>query len=321
MKRIKGVFVLACALMVSAAVSAQTLDDVHNSFNAAAELINGKKFVEAIPVLEKTVSQGMAVGADAMPVVQQAQGLLPVCYLRKGLIAASAKNYEEAIASLDKAAELGELYGKLSIRTRAISTISKVYMASGADAFNSKDYAKAIEIFTKGYEKNPKDLQLALQLAKSYAESGDMAKASEVYTNIISMGDKHSSFKEPADQAKQEFTTYILVEASKAAEGNKLDEVIASTDKILSFDANNAVAHMLRVQVANNVKDYDKVIAMGEAAAAAQTDDVNKSNAYFLLGAAYQNKDNKAKAIECYKKVLAGDNVATAKQQIAALSK
>ena len=321
MKRIKPIFALACALMMSVAVSAQTLDDVTNSFNKAAELINAKKFVEAIPELEKTISQGTAVGADAMPTVQQAQGLLPVCYLRKGLMAASAKNYDEAIASLDKAAELGELYGKLSIRTRAIGTISKVYMASGAEAFNNKDSPKAIEIFAKGYEKNPKDLVLALQLAKSYAESGNMEKASEVYTHIISMGDKHSTFKEPAEQAKKEFTTYLLIDASKAAEGNKLDEVIAVTDKILSYDPANAVAQMLRIQTATNVKDYDKVIAMGEAAAAAQTDEVHKSNAYFLLGAAYQNKDNKAKAIEAYKKVVAGDNVATAKAQIAALSK
>ena len=77
----------------------------------------------------------------------------------------------------------------------------------------------------------------------------------------------------------------------------------------------------MRLQTATNLKNYDAVIGFGEEAASTQPTELDKSNAYFLLGAAYQNKNDKAKAIEMYQKVTEGPNAATAKAQIAELSK
>ena len=67
--------------------------------------------------------------------------------------------------------------------------------------------------------------------------------------------------------------------------------------------------------------DYAKVIELGEAAAAAQPDETEKSDVYFILGAAYNAKEMKPQAIEALKKVTAGDNVAAAQKSVAELSK
>ena len=321
MNKLKLVAALFAAALVSGPLAAQTVDEVNTKFNEAAELINAKKLPDAIPALEQTIELGLKVGEEALPTVQQAQKLLPNCYYYKGGITARSGDMEGALAALTKASELGELYGDMKTVNNAKNLISQVYRALGADAFNNKEYAKAAEIFSKGFEANPTDTELGLNLAKSYAEMGDKAKAYEVYGQIIALEGRHSKYAEPAQQAKEEMATYVLLDAQEAAKNNNLDEVVALTQQVFDVDSTNAAAAMFRLQTATNLKKYSDAVKFGEFAVTVQTDPALKSDAYFLLGAAYQNLENKDKAIAAYKNVLAGDNVATAKAQIDALSK
>lgn len=317
---------VAAALFVIGGVNAQTATDVGKKFNAAAELINGKKYAEAIPLLQEAIDMGVKVGPDALATVQQAQKLLPQCYFRKAVAAAQAAQFDAAVADLTKASELGELYGDLSTANNAKRMISQVYTAMGASAFNSKDYAKAVEIFAKGYEANPNDTKLGLNLAMSYCELGlndstYMDKGLDVYKNIIALENRHSKYKADAATAKEKVVYYLMLNVPKLAEEKNYEEIMKVADHIVAIDSTNAQGNLLRLQTATNMKDWDKVIALGDAAAALQPTPELQSDAYFLLGAAYQNKENKAKAIETYKKVTAGNNVETAKAQITLLSK
>ena len=318
MRKMKMKAALLCALLCAGAAFAQTPEDVAQKYNAAAELYNAKNYAQAVTALEEVVKMGLEV-PDASQTVQDAQKLIPDAYFRKGLGEASGKKFEEALASFAKAEELAGLYGVTAVKNNAANMAGRVYMILGGTAFNGKDYPKAIEIFSQGYAKDPNNTDMALLLAKSYAESGDLTKAIEVYQNIIGLESTHSKYANPAAQAKEELTTYLLIEASTAAQANDLDAVKVATDAILAYDATNAAANMVRLQAATNAKNWDAVIEFGEAAAEAQTTPEEVSNAYFLLGAAYQNKDNKAKAVEMYRKVTAGPNVASAKQQIGVL--
>lgn len=194
-------------------------------------------------------------------------------------------------------------------------------MAQGGDAFNSEDWATAISVFSKGYAANANDTAIGLLLAKSYAESGDMESATEVYTSIMALEARNSRFAPDAEKARTELSTYLLIQAQEAAAANDFDGVIEKTGAILEFDEANAAATMMRIQTATNLSNFDAVIEYGDQAIETQADDESKSNAYFLVGAAYQNKENTAKAIEMYRQVTAGANVDTAKAQITALSK
>ncbi len=326
MKRVKMMLAVCAALFTVGSLSAQTATDVGKKFNAAAELINGKKYAEAIPVLQETIDMGVKVGPDALATVQNAQKLLPKCYFYKAMIAAKGNQFETAVADLTKASEMGELYGDLSTANNAKRMISQVYTAMGASAFNAKDYAKAAEIFAKGYAANPNDTKLGLNLAMSYCELGlndttYMNKGLDVYKNIIALESKHSKYKADAATAKEKVVYYLMLNVPKLAEEKKYDEIMKLADHIVAIDPTNAQGNLLRLQTATNMKDWDKVIALGDAAAELQPTPELKSDAYFLLGAAYQNKENKAKAIETYKKVTAGGNVETAKAQITLLSK
>jgi hypothetical protein len=89
-----------------------------------------------------------------------------------------------------------------------------------------------------------------------------------------------------------------------------------------------ALAAKIRLEAYNGKKDYAKVIALGESAAAAQVDAEGKSAIYFIVGAAYNAKYNgsnntdkasMAKAVEYFQKVTAGANVEAAKAALEAL--
>ena len=119
------------------------------------------------------------------------------------------------------------------------------------------------------------------------------------------------------------YTNNKIAELQKA---NDFDGIIAMSETI----ADKALAQKVLVQAYFLKKDYAKVIALGETAAAAQADDEGKSAIYLLVAAAYNaqynaggNKDAslRDKAIETFKKVTSGAGVEAAKAALADLTK
>ena len=111
------------------------------------------------------------------------------------------------------------------------------------------------------------------------------------------------------------------MEAVKLSDEKKYAETEVLLDSALTVVPESAELNMLYLQTLNNTKQYDKLIAAAPQAIDAQQTPELKGDATFLLGAAYQNKENYAKAIETYSQVTAGNSVETAKAQIEALSK
>ncbi|MDE5694741.1 MAG: hypothetical protein K2H77_02025, partial [Alistipes sp.] len=99
------------------------------------------------------------------------------------------------------------------------------------------------------------------------------------------------------------------------------DGIIAMADAQLEKNPESALFQNVRLQAYANKKDYAKVIELGEAAAAAQTDEADKSLMYYLLGAAYNARDMKQQAIDAFKQVTAGPAAQSAAAALAELSK
>ncbi len=315
MKKVKLLLVLAAASCICGAASAQTLNDVNTKYNEAAALITAKQYDKAIPVLEATIDMGLTVGADASSTVSQAQKHLPGLYLRYGAALCGAGKLEEGIVQLMKAVELGEFYDTNTER-QARSAISTAYKVMGGEAFNSEDYARAIEIFAKGYEVDPTNTELASYLADSYAESGDLDNALKIYSDIAALESRHSRYKEAAGAAREKIMYYLTLRAREMAGNGQVEDAYKMFGDILASDPSNADVHLMRIQTATNASHWSRVIEWGEDAAAAQTTPERQSDIYFFLGAAYQNSDNVPTAIATYEKVTAGANVAKAREQI-----
>lgn len=321
MKSVKVILMTVAATFILGSAAAQTLDDAVAKYTAAMEKVQAKNLKDAIPLLNEAMQLGIDLGDEGAELVREVQGLLPKLNLQTAMMSAQAKNFDEAVAGFLKAEELADLYGDATTRAQASRAISNVYMMMGVESFNNKDFAKALDVFSKGYAQDPKNVKLATYTAKAYSELGEINKALDIYKGIIEAGASNSRYAEDAKSATADAVQYTLVAISEAGKSNDLDKVVALTDTLATVVPSEPLSSLMVIQLANNLKKYDVVIARGDAAATAQVDEDKKADVYFMLGAAYQSKENKAKAIEAFRKVTAGANAAAARTAVADLSK
>ena len=319
----KKLFVTMFALLAVGFASAQS--EVIAKFNEGATAIQSKNYASAITLFETVIDKGMdSEDSKVLNCVATAKKYLPVCYQGVGLSAASQKNYPKAIEYLTKAAEIAELYGNTPAKQKAMTILAKVYQVQGGEAFNAKDYATAASVFEKGYAANPRNAEMALNLATSYCELGKYDEGMAIYNKICKMpADKYADAIAKAEANKALYTNNKVAKMQQAGD---FDGVIAMADKLAATAP--ALAAKIRIEAYNGKKDYTKVIALGENTAAAQTTEEDKSAIYFLVGAAHNakynasgNKDvaSREKAIEALKKVTAGASVEAAKAALAGL--
>ncbi|MBR4849709.1 MAG: tetratricopeptide repeat protein [Alistipes sp.] len=321
----KKLFVTLFALLAVGFASAQS--EVIVKFNEGATALQSKNYTSAITLFETVIDKGMdSEDSKILNCVATAKKYLPTCYQGVGLTAASQKNYPKAIEYLSKAAEVAELYGNTTAKQKANMILAKVYQVQGGEAFNAKDYATAASVFEKGYAANPRNTDMALNLATSYCELGKYDEGMAIYNKICKMpAEKYADAIAKAQANKALYTNNKVASMQQAGD---FDGVIAMADK-LAVSA-PALAEKIRVEAYNGKKDFAKVIALGEAAAAAQTTEEDKSAIYFLVGAAHNanynasgNKDvaSREKAISALQKVTAGASVEAAKAALADLTK
>ena len=318
------IVLMAMALMWAFTASAQS--DVVASYNEGAEALQAKNFAKAVEAFESVIANGSDSADDAeLNCVANAKKYLPTAYQGKGAQAAAAMKAEtpedadakfaEAVDNLTKGAAKATEYDNAPAAQKINSLLGKVYQAQGASAFNNNDFAKAIEIFAKGYAADPKNTAMALNLAESYFKMDKYEDGMKVCSEVAAL--PSPKYDEAIAEARSKMNMYTNNQIAKLQQANDLDGIIAMSEKI----ADKAVASRVAVQAYYLKKDYDKVIELGEAAAALQTDPEDVSAVYFNLGSAYNGKEMKDKAVDALKKVTAEPYLTPAKAALAELTK
>ena len=321
----RKIVLLAVALMGFTAAFAQT--DVLAVAQEANDALGAKDYAKAVELLEKVIAGGAESEDEAiLEQVNSAKKNLPIAYFRVGQSAATAAQkltdaaaqsakYDEAIAALDKAMQTGSSYKVVAAVNNAKKMKGMVYNAQAAAPFNAGEYEKAAELFAKAYEADKTSNSAALNLAESYFKLDKYAEGVKVCSEIAALpaGQKNDA---AIAQAKAKITQYTNNKIAALQQANDFDGIIAMAETI----ENQALAQKLMVQAYFLKKDYDKVIEIGDAAAELQTEPADQSAVYFNLASSYNAKENKAKAIETFKKVTAEPYATPAKEAAAALA-
>ncbi len=314
----KKLFLSVLSLLAVCSLSAQ--NEVVDTFNKAADALQTKNYEVAVKAFQEVIDKGAASEDAAVKgCVETAKKYMSNCYYGLGGKAAQAQNFDEAVAQLSKAIEVAELYGNNDGLNKAKGLIGKVYQAQAGAAFNAKDYVKAGEIFAKSYEANPRDAQTANWLAICYCETSQYEKGMEILSKVAA--NANPKYAAQAEEAKGLIKLYTNNKVASLQLAKDYDGLLAMADALLAQDAANAVALKVRVQAYSDLKNFDKVIELADAAAEAQSEADDKSTIYYLQGVAYNAKELKPQAIAALKRVVAGPSVAAAKASIAELSK
>lgn len=313
----KWILTAAALFAVCSLFAQQSVTEVYNN---AAKAYGEKEFAAAAGGFLKVIDEGsVSDDPDAAQLVVNAKKNVPICYYMMGGMALKRQQYDQSLQNFTKSAEYAELYGDVNAQNKANEWVARIYQIEGGEAFNNKDYAAAAEVFAKGYAANPKNTEMAIWLATCYCELGEYDKGMRIFESVAAM--THPKYADDVQKAKELMALYTNNEVARLQAAGDYDGIIAMADRLLAENAESALAQKIRLQAYFGKKDYAKVIDLADAAAAAQTDEEDRSDIYFTLGAAYNAREMKPQAIAALRKVVAGPNVNAAKASIAELSK
>ena len=303
------------ALMGATVLFAQ--EDIVATFQQGLANAKAGNYTEAIAQFQAVIDASFDVETEDpndLKAIAGSKKFIVTCYNKMGIAAVNAKDYETAIANFTEAANYAELYEDIANMNKNRTLIGQVYEVQGADAFNSGDYATAIAVFSKGYEADPKNTGMALNLAESYFRSDMYTDGMSICSAIMALNpDKYA---EAQTEAQSKIDMYTNNQVAKLQMANDYDGIIAMAEQL--DDA--AIAQKITMQAYYGKKDYNKMIELSEAALAAQTTDEGRSDIYYLLGVAYNEKGQFEQAIAAMKNVTAGNNIENAAAVIKALT-
>ena len=311
----KKIIMTVVALLGATSLYAQT--DVVATFQQGLSNAKSGNFTEAISQFEAVIDASYDIDepdANQQKAIAGSKKFMITCYNKMGVAAVNAKSYDEAIEHFTNAANYAELYEDVAAMNKNKSLIGQVYQVQGADAFNSEDYTTAIAVFSKGFEADPRNTDMALNLAESYFRSDMYQDGMRICTSIAGLNaDKYA---EAIAEAQAKMDMYTNNEVAKLQMANDYDGIIAMAEQL--DDA--AMAQKITMQAYYGKKNYAKMVELSEAAIAAQTTDEGRSDVYYLLGVAYNEMEQFDNAIAAMKNVTAGANVANAQTVITALT-
>ena len=311
----KRLIMTVVALMGVTTLFAQT--DVVATFQQGVANAKAQNYTEAIAQFQEIIDASWDIeepDTNQQKAIVGSKKFIVTCYNKMGVAAVNAKNYDEAVANFSEAANLAELYEDVAAMNKNRALVGQVYQVQGADAFNSEDYATAIEVFSKGYAADPRNTEMALNLAESYFKSDMYQEGMKICTKIAGMN--ADKFAEAIAAAQEKMHMYTNNEVAKLQMANDYDGIIVMAEQL----DDKAMAAKITLQAYYGKKDFNKMVELSESALAAQTTDEGRSDIYYLLGVAYNEKEQFDQAIAAMKNVTAGANVANAQAVIAALT-
>ena len=311
----KKLIMTVVALMGATTLFAQT--DVVATFQQGVANAKAQNYTEAIAQFQEIIDASWDIeepDTNQQKAIVGSKKFIVTCYNKMGVAAVNAKNYDEAVANFSEAANLAELYEDVAAMNKNRALVGQVYQVQGADAFNSEDYATAIEVFSKGYAADPRNTDMALNLAESYFKSDMYQEGMKICTKIAGMN--ADKFAEAIAAAQEKMHMYTNNEVAKLQMANDYDGIIVMAEQL----DDKAMAAKITLQAYYGKKDFGKMIELSESALAAQTTDEGRSDIYYLLGVAYNEKEQFDEAIAAMKSVTAGANVANAQAVITALT-
>ena len=308
----KKIFLLAIAAVFAAAtVSAQDLEQATNTYNNGVMALQLGDNASALDSFRQALTMAEACGETGAEVAANYKNVIPGVMLSMAKDKIQAKDYDNAITSLNEAAAAAKEYGNTDVETEAGELVPQVLLQKANDLLKAKDFTNAVSAYNEAIAADPENGRAYLLLGSAYASSGKIAEAEAAYTKAGELG-------ESSDAAKQLTNLYLRL-ANSYYKAQKYNDAVVAAEKSISYNANNANAYLIAANSSqkggNNdaaISYFEKYISMPKA---------KNVNAYtFTIAVLYQQAGNKEKAIEYYQKVASDAQYGTqAQEQLKAL--
>ena len=302
------VLAILAGVLMAGTLSAQTLADVINEFNAGVENLNNQEYESALDHFNQVLTLAETVGAEADDMKAQAETQIPATYYRQATTFMKRRQYDNAIPFLEKTVETAKLYNNNEdISSKAAGYLPQLYMMQGNQEWKNKNYDKAIEYFDKVLAVDPDIYQACQGKGMVYMEQDKTEEMLKCFANAkkgAEAKDDTKTIEQINGVIDNYYNKFIMDEMEMVdPEENDYTYVVEACEKALAANPDNPRALYHLALVANKSVEYDKAIDYAKQALAHETDPVWISAINFELGSAYQNTADYDQACETLQKV------------------
>ncbi len=309
----KIALVIASLVMAAGIASAQTMAEATELYNNGATAISLEKWTEALDCFQKALAMGTEIGEEANDLVANCKTAIPGVALEIAKDLIKENKFDEAFAKVEEVAKISEEYGNEEVAAKANSLKPDILIRKGnfAEEGADKDYATAVDCYSKAYAMDTTASKTALRLGAALKKLGKDDEAIKAF--------QHAAWNGDEEIANKQISTIYLQNAQVALKGQKYADAIKAAEKANDI-AENANAYLIAGQASQKLKKNSDAIKNFEKYLELKPTASNANGIAFTVAALYQQSGNKAKALEFYKKVENDAKFgAQAKQQIAAL--
>ena len=300
MKRMRMLFIV-CLFILSpvGALFGQDLAAAVEVYNAGGMALEVGDYPAAIESFSKALSMLEALPADARgeegeKMITGSKEIIPQLHLRYGKGLTNAKEFDKAIAELNKAIETGEKYGVADVKAEATELMPQVMLAGATTLLNDGKGAEAVAGFKKVLELEPDNAAAYYRLGAAEASINNEDGAIVAFEKAIEMGDKN---------AISSIATIYLKKASAAYSAKKMQETFDNAVKADGY-AESANSKKLGGISAYQLKKYDDAIKYLEAYIAMSPTASDKNTMIYMIALSYEAKNNTAKACGYFKQII-----------------
>lgn len=296
-------------LIFSMGLSAQDLNDAGKAYNEGISLAKENKTMEAIESYQECAIICSELGDIGEGLKLKAETQVSSLYMKLGIDAYKAKDYDTAVSLFILSAEHANSVGKTETAKKANNYIATSYAARGNSLYKEKKYDDAIGSFMTALEYNPDYFKAYYGLAICYNKTENTEGMEEAVNKVIELGGEDRT----VEKAKTLAANYYLNLSGKAIQKESFREAAMMAKKCIEYNYLEPTAYYYQALSNNNLENWDEAISAATLGMKAEQED--KSNLYFEMGRAYEGKGDATKACDAYKSVTSGPNVDAANYQ------
>ncbi len=309
----KRLFVAVAAFALAAGIaSAQDMSAAVETFNMGAQTLETNK-VEALNQFKSALTQFEACDADeAAEMIAQCKKIIPQTMLSIAKEQINDALYDEALETLKEATGVAEGYGQEEIAAEAKELVPTAWTRKGAALLKAKDFVGAAAAFKAVVTLDPEDGQNQLLYGQALMQAGDNDGAVAALEAAAAAG--------KADQANKLLSNLFLKEGMALVKANKSAEAITALEKANSY-LENASAYKLIASANTKLGKSKAAIDAYKKYLEVSPNAKDAADVMFTIAATAQKANDKATAVEYYKKLAGTKYAEQAKAQLAALQK
>ncbi len=285
-------------------INAQTINEVIEAFNAAAEDVNSSNFESAISKFENCIDLATQLGTEGDEMKAKAESQIPLLYYKLAVNAYKDKDYEGAIEKFEETVAVCDQYDNEELKSKSLNYLPSLHYAVGNQKYKGEDYEMAMAHYDKAIEYNPDYAKAFFGKGLVYQKLEDTENMLSIFEKTIEIGNA-SGDEKTAELASQKIRDHYYSIGRLAVKDDNFQAAVDNLTKTLEYDAEFSEPYYLLSVMYNKEMEYEKAAENAEKALLYdQTEPQVKARIYYELGNAYIGIVEYDKACEAFKNAL-----------------